>query len=174
MTRAHIRAVLLILVVPAARVNAQEPSVPAGCPAVSVQRSAAQAGGAVTAERTASHTLVLQGQTATRTLSGETIAKAMSLYEEAVRADPTNAEAYVFPARLHAQSQRYLSVPKKLARARAWESLSKARALDPSNIDGLHLLADQVLATNGDYKCARTILEAALTLDPGNARSNHY
>ena len=54
------------------------------------------------------------------------------------------------------------------------ESLSKGRALDPSNIDGLHLLADQVVANNGDYKCAKTILEAALKLDPSNARSNHY
>ena len=67
-----------------------------------------------------------------------------------------------------------MSVPKKIARARAWENLSKGRALDPSNIDGLHLLADQVIANNGDYQCARTILEAALALDPQNARSNHY
>jgi tetratricopeptide (TPR) repeat protein len=174
MKRAYVRAAVMLLVVPVARVSAQQPSVPAGCPAVSVQRSAAQAGGAATAERTASHKLVLEGQAATRTLSGETVTRGISLYEEAVRADPTNAEAYVFLARMHAQSQRYLSVPKTLARARAWENLSKARALDPANIDGLHLLADQVMASNGDYKCARTILEAALTLDPGNARSNHY
>ena len=163
----------MLLVSPVATVSAQGPLIPAECPAVSVEKSAAQRG-PVTAERTASEKLVAEGQAARRTLSGETVAKAISLYEQAVRADPTNAEAYVFLARMHAQSQRYLSVPKTLAQGRAWENLSKGRALDPSNIDGLHLLADQVMANNGDYKCAKTILEAALTLDPSNARSNHY
>ena len=31
-----------------------------------------------------------------------------------------------------------------------------------------------LIANNGDYQCARTILEAALALDPQNARSIHY
>jgi len=52
--------------------------------------------------------------------------------------------------------------------------LSKGRGLEPSNIDGLHLLADQVLANNGDHNCGKKILEAALKLEPKNARSNHY
>ena len=164
----------MILVGSVATVSAQEPLIPAGCPAVSVQGSAVQTRGPVTAERTASDKLVAEGQAVTRTVSGETVAKAISLYEQAVRADPTNARAYALLARMNAQSQRYLSVPKKLARARAWENLSKVRALDPSNIDGLHLLADQLMATSGDYKCAKTILEAALKLDPSNARSNYY
>ena len=174
MTRAYVGAAAMILVGSFATVSAQEPLIPTGCPAVSVQRSAAQTRRPVTAERTASEKLVADGQAATRTVSGEAVAKAITLYEQAIRADPTNAGAYVFLARTHAQSQRYLSVPKKLARARAWENLSKGRALDPSNIDGLHLLADQVVASNGDYQCAKTILEAALKLDPSNARSNHY
>ena len=173
MRRPHLGAAAMILAGPVATVSAQAPSIPAGCPVVSIERSAAQKG-PVTAERIASDKLVAEGQAATRTLSGETVAKAISLYEQAVRADPTNAAAYVFLARMHAQSQRYLSVPKKLAQARVWENLSKGRELDPSNIDGLHLLADRVMANNGDHKCSRTILEAALTLDPSNARSNHY
>ena len=164
----------MILVCSVGTVSAQEPLIPAGCSAVSVQGSVVQTKAPLTAERTASDKLVAEGQAATRTVSGETVAKAISLYEQAVRADPTNAAAYVFLARMHAQSQRYLSVPKKLARARAWENLSTGRALDPSNVDGLHLLADQLMANNGDYKCAKTILEAALKLDPSNARSNHY
>ena len=60
------------------------------------------------------------------------------------------------------------------SQARAWENLSKGRELDPSNIDGLHLLADQVMANNGDHKCAKKILEASLKIDPQNARSHHY
>ena len=127
-----------------------------------------------TSEQIASEKLVAEGQAATRTFSGETVAKAISLFEQAVRTDPKNAAAYVFLARAHMQSQRYMSVPKKIAQARAWENLSKGRELDPANIEGLHLLADQVIANNGDYKCAKKILEAALKIDPQNARSNHY
>jgi tetratricopeptide (TPR) repeat protein len=164
----------MILVGSVATASARAPQMSEGCPAVSVQRPAAQTRRPVPSERTASEKLVAEGQAATRTVSGDTVAQAIVLYEQAVRADTTNADAYVLLARTHAQSQRYLSVPKKLARARAWEYLSKARALDPSNIDGLHLLADHVVASNGDYQCARTILEAALKLDPGNARSHHY
>ena len=164
----------MLLVVPVAIVSAQERPIPPGCPAVSVRRPAAQTSGPATTERTASDTLVAEGRAATRTLSGDAVAKAISLYEQAARADPTNAAAYVALARAHTQSQRYMSVPKKLAQARAWENLSKARHLDPSNIDSLHLLADQVMANNGDHRCAKTILETALTLDRQNARSNHY
>ena len=164
----------MLLVAPVAIVTAQERQIAHGCPAVSVQRPAAQTNGPVTTVRAASNRLAAEGQAATRTLSHDAVARAISLYEQAVRADPTNAAAYILLARAHTQSQRYMSVPKKLAQARAWENLSTGRALDPSNIDGLHVLADQVMANNGDYQCARTILEAALTLDPQNARSNHY
>jgi tetratricopeptide (TPR) repeat protein len=161
MRRVYVAAAAMVLAGAAATVGAQDPVLPAGCPAVSDQRSAARTTGPTTAERTASETLVAEGRAATRTLSGASVARAIALYERAIRADPTHADAYVLLARMHAQSQRYLSVPKRVAQARAWETLSRARALEPSNVDGLHLLADQVVANNGDYRCARTILEAA-------------
>ena len=75
----------MILVGSFATVSAQEPLIPAGCPAVSIQRPAAQTTRPVTAERTASEKLVAEGQAATRTMSGETVAKAISL---AARKDP--------------------------------------------------------------------------------------
>ena len=134
---AYVAIAAMLLVAPVAVVTAQERLIPPGCPAVSVQRPAAQTNGPVTTERTASNKLAAEGQAATRSFSGDAVAKAISLYEQAVRADPTNAAANVSLARAHTQSQRYMSVPKKLAQARAWESLSKGRALDPSNIDGL-------------------------------------
>ena len=155
-------------------VYAQQKVIPEGCRAVAVQKTTVKPSGQMTTERAASDKLVAEGQAATRTLSGETVAKAISLYEQAIRADPKNAPAYIFLARAHTQSQRYMSVPKKIAQARAWENLSKGRELDPSNIDGLHLLADRVMANNGDHKCAKKILEASLKIDPQNARSHHY
>jgi tetratricopeptide (TPR) repeat protein len=174
MRRVYVAAAVMVLVGSVTTVGARAPSIPAGCPAISDLRSTAATAAPMTAERTASATLVAEGRAATRTMSGESLARGLALYEQAVRADPTNADAYVLLARMHAQSQRYRSVPKKLAQARAWEHLSKARALEPANIDGLHLLADLVVANSGDFRCARTILEAALALDPNNARSNFY
>jgi tetratricopeptide (TPR) repeat protein len=67
-----------------------------------------------------------------------------------------------------------LDVPKKIAAMRSWENLSKARALDPANIEGLHILADQIVARNHDYGCAKKILETALKFDSNNARTNYY
>ena len=155
-------------------VYAQQKVIPEGCPAVAVQKTTVKPSGQMTTERAASDKLVAEGQAATRTLSGESVAKAISLFEQAVRANPKNAPAYIFLARAHSQSQRYLSVPKKIAQSRVWENLSKGREIDPSNIDGLHLLADQVVTNSGDYKCAKKILDTALKIDPQNARSNHY
>ena len=154
--------------------SAQGSVVPSGCPNVASMRATATKPTPKTADQLASDKLVAEGRAAIRTASGENIAKAISLFEQAVQIDPKNAPAYIFLARAHTQSQRYMSVPRKIARARAWENLSKGRELDSANIDGLHLLADQVAAENGDYKCAKKILEAALEIDPKNARSNHY
>jgi tetratricopeptide (TPR) repeat protein len=154
--------------------TAHQGEVPAGCPQVASLRVTPITQSPRTASQMAADALVAQGQAATRSFSGESVAKAIWLFEQAVRTDPEHGPAYIALARVHAQSQRYLSVPKTLARARAWDNLSAGRRLAPANIDGLHVLADQVIANTGDYQCARTILEAALHLDPHNARSNHY
>jgi tetratricopeptide (TPR) repeat protein len=155
-------------------VSGQQRLIPAGCPSVTVNRSANKINVEMTTERAAADKIVAEAQVLMRTPSGESVAKAISLYEQAIQKDPKNAPAFIFLARAHMQSQRYMSVPKKIAQARAWENLSKGRELDPSNIDGLHILADQILANNHDYKCAKKILETALKIDPKNARSNHY
>ena len=154
--------------------SAQQSAIPSVCPNVSSLKATSMDATAKTADRIASDKLVAEGRAATRTSSRESVERSISIFEEAVRKDPTNAAAYIFLARAHTQSQRYMSVPKKIALARSWENLSKGRELEPANIDGLHLLADQVIAKNADYKCAYKILEAALKLDPKNARSNHY
>jgi len=145
-----------------------------GCPELMSLRPTAMSKTPKTADQLASDKLVAEGRAVMRTASAESVAKAIAIFEEAVRTHPKDASAFIFLARAHAQSQRYMSVPKKIARARAWENLSKGRELDPANIDGLHLLADQVMTNNGDHKCAKKILEAALKIVPTNARSNHY
>lgn len=155
-------------------VDAQQRLIPAGCPSVKIQKSLAKTNGQETTEQIAAGRLVAEAQVLMRTPSSETVAKAISLYEQAIRTDPNNAPAYIFLARAHTQSQRYMSVPKKTAQISAWVNLSKGRELDPANVDALHLLADQVVANDGDYKCAGKILETALKIDPKNARSNHY
>lgn len=161
----------MVLVCVAGITYAQRGSIASGCPDLNSVKSLPTNTAPQSAARISSEKLVGEGLTA---LSGDSVARSISLFEQAVKTDPTNAAAYFFLARAHAQSQRYLSVPKKIARSRAAEFLKKGRELDPANIDGLHLLADQVVAVGGDYKCARKILEAALKLDPQNARTNYY
>ena len=165
-------AVMTLVLVASA--SAQKSVRESGCPDLTALRFASTVKTPRSADQAAADKLIEEGRAATRTFSGENVAKAIQLFEQATRVDPMNAPAYIFLARAHTQSQRYMSVPKKIARARAWESLSKGRELDPSNIDGLHLLADQIVASDHDYKCAKKILEAALKLDPKNTRSNHY
>lgn len=167
-------AVAMTLVFVAASTSAQPGSPLPSCPDVSSLRSTALESTPATAARVASDERVAEGRAAARTLTGETVAKAIATFEQAVRIDPTNAAAYIALARAHTQSQRYLSVPKKDAQARARASLDRGRQLHPESIDGLHLLTDVVLSNTHDYACAKRILESALQLAPKDARSHHY
>ena len=161
----------IILAICVGQASAQRNTAPAGCLNVASLKARSANANPRTDAQIASDKLVADGKAA---LSGNDVARSISLLEQAVKTDPKNAGAYIFLARAHTQSQRYLSVPKKTARARASENLTKGRELDPANIDGLQLLADQVLAENGEHECARKLLEAALNLDPQNARTNYY
>ncbi len=125
-------------------------------------------------ERIAADKLVAEAQTITRTMSDVNLTKAIALYEQAIRTDPQNASAHILLARAHLSSQRYLSVKKPIAHARAWENMSKGRALEPGNIDGLYLLADQVFLANNNYGCAKRIFETALRLEPKNALTHYW
>lgn len=125
-------------------------------------------------ERRAADTLVAEARSVTRSMSDVALTKAMSLYEQAIRADPRNAAAHIGLARAHLSSQRYLSVPKDVAHARAWAELSRGRELAPGNVDGLYVLADQVFLANRDYACSLRIFEAALRLEPGNAMTHYW
>jgi tetratricopeptide (TPR) repeat protein len=117
--------------------------------------------------------IVAQVQAAiTAGLSDIVLAKAIADYEEALRIDPGNAPAHLHLARAHLQSQRYLSVPVDRAHARAFEHLAKGRAIDPGNITGLQVLADEAFLRTLDYGCARRILDTAQRLAPDDATTH--
>ncbi len=143
------------------------------CPDLSALQPSPVGETARTPEQISADKLVAEAQAVTSTgTSGVTLAKAISQYEKAIRVDPQNAPAYLYLANAHVSSQRYLSVPKKIAHARAWENLEKGRKLDPANVHGLHALADQAFIATNDYRCAKRILETALRLAPNNARTH--
>ena len=118
---------------------------PQACPDLSSLQAATERKDDSRPERTAVDQFVAEAQALTRILSDVNLAKAIALYEQAIAADSQDAAAHILLARAHKSSQRYLSVKKDIALARAWEHLSKGRTLEPANIDGLYLLADQAL-----------------------------
>lgn len=147
---------------------------PTGCPDLSSLHSSAKANVDKNPEQIAADKLVAEAQAITRAMSDVTVAKAISLYEQAIQIDPKNAQAHLLLARAHISSQRYLSVKKNDAHARAWKHLAMGRELDPSNIEGLYLLVDQVFLANNDYPCAKRIFDTALKLDPNNALTHYW
>lgn len=155
-------------------VAAKPTSNSSACPDLSSLQSAAVVVSDKNPEQIAADNLVAEAQAITRAMSDATVAKAISLYEKAIQIDPKNAPAHLLLARAHLSSQRYLSVKKKDAHARAWKHLAKGRELDPANIDGLYLLVDQVFLANLDYPCAKRIFETALRLQPNNAMTHYW
>ncbi len=168
----QVSALLLVLFI--GSVTAQQTDFPERCPSLPSQKTIAKKDTAQTSAQSAAHKLVAEARTAMRSSSRENVAKAISLAEQALKLDPNDIAAYLVLTRAHSASQRYMDVPKKTARQRAWENLSKARVLDPANVEGLQIFADQVIARNQDYDCAKKILETALKFDPQNALSNFY
>lgn len=170
-----LRACIATVLACAAGLAAAQPAtIASGCPDLATLQSSPPAKRDDSPARIEADRLVAEAQAATRTMSDVSVAKAISLYEQAIRTDPQNAEAYLRLARAHVSSQRYLSVRNEIAHARAWENLAKGRELDPANVEGLFLLVDQVFLANHDYGCAQRILETALRLEPGNARAHYW
>ena len=174
MKKMTIRMTAIVLVLLAGVTIAQPDDIPKSCPSLPKQKAVPKKDMPRSPEQSEADRLVAEAQAAMRSPSRENVAKAISHAEQALKSDSNNAVAYLVLARAHAASQRYLDVQKKVAALRAWENLSKARALEPANIEGLHLLADQMVARNQDYGCAKKILETALKFDPQNARTNYY
>lgn len=145
-----------------------------GCPDLSSLHASPEVNSNKDPEQISADKLVAEAQAITRAMSDVSVARAISLYEQAIQIDPKNAQAHILLARAHLSSQRYLSVKKQDAHARAWKHLARGRELDPSNIDGLTLLVDQVFLANNDYQCAKRIFETALRLEPNNALTHYW
>ena len=174
MKRLYQRYAATLLFCFAGVVVAKPDAVPTACPDLASLQSATAVSSERSPEQIAADKLVAEAQTITRAMSDVTVAKAISLYEQAIQIDPKNAPAHLLLARAHLSSQRYLSVKKQDAHTRAWMYLANGRELDPSNIDGLYLLVDQVFLANHDYQCAKRIFETALRLEPNNALTHYW
>jgi tetratricopeptide (TPR) repeat protein len=144
-----------------------------GCPDLSALQPTPAADSPRTPDQLEAERIVAQARAAMAAgVSDVVLTKAIAGYEEALRIDPGSAPAHLHLARAHLQSQRYLSVPVELAHARAFDHLAKGRALDPGNITGLHVLADEAFLRTLDYGCARRVLETALRLAPDDATTH--
>lgn len=149
--------------------SAASPAASTGCPDLSALQPAPADDAPRSTARASADAMVADTQALLATgLSDVTLAKAIARYEEAIGIDPGNAPAHLHLARAHLNSQRYLSVPRATAHERAFRHLALGRALDPANVTGLHVLADEAFLRTLDYGCARRILQAALRIEPEN------
>lgn len=173
MTLIHSRCAAVLLAVLLQAMAAQSRAVSPACPDLSALQPTLPAASPRSMSQLAADRLVAEAQALmSSSVSDAILAEAISRYEEALRVYPRHASAHLLLARAHMLSQRYLSVPRATAHSRAFENLAKGRALEPANIEGLHLLADEAFLRTLDYSCAKRIYEVALRLDPGNARTH--
>jgi|CXWL01.1.fsa_nt_gi TolB-like protein/DNA-binding winged helix-turn-helix (wHTH) protein/Flp pilus assembly protein TadD len=93
--------------------------------------------------------------------------KALGLFKEAIRLDPTSAPAY---AGLAAAQMRQ-GIPARTVAAQARATLDHALRLDPMLAEAHRLSGQLALKTEMDWSRARREFETALALEPGSAQT---
>ncbi len=115
------------------------------------------------------YALFLQARAIARQGSAEAFRQAITLYQQAVVADPSQAAAWTGLAEVYCtQAYQYLRpVDESIRLAR--EAVERALASDPRHAPALARLAWIAIFHERDMAAAARHLERALALDPGNA-----
>jgi len=122
----------------------------------------------------AAHDLYLKGRPLIYRFNETSIAQAIALLEEAIRIDPTFADAWAALAAAHAERGIWGSVESRVTSVRAHEAVARALALDGSNAYAYATLADISTVYDWDWTAAESAVKRAIALAPGDARAHQY
>ena len=114
------------------------------------------------------HELYLKGLYHFNKQTPEGLAKSIEYYEQAIKKDPSYAEAYAWLAYAHEQQGFYGLVPEKEAFAKAKALALKALELDSSNAHALVALGDMTLF-DWDWSRVESLYQRSLSLNPNSA-----
>jgi Tfp pilus assembly protein PilF len=106
--------------------------------------------------------------------SPESLNRAVQLFSEAIRRDPSYAEAYAGLANCHLLLREYAAAPDALAYARARAAAQKALALDDDLADAHAALAFVTFFYDHDFNAGLRGFQRAIALDPGSPGAHHW
>jgi adenylate cyclase len=117
------------------------------------------------------HELYLKGLYHWNKQTKEGIAKSIEYYEQAIKKDPSYAEAYAWLAYAHEQQGWFGLVPEKEAFAKAKALALKALELDSSNVDALLQLGNRTVF-DWDWPRVESLYQRSLRLSPHSAMAH--
>lgn len=95
-------------------------------------------------------------------------------FRELARRHPERAAAYAGLAECHLLSREFGAAPEAAAYAMAQGAATQARLLEPGSADALRALGFIALWQSADVEAGLALLEAAVALQPTNARARHW
>ncbi len=122
----------------------------------------------------AAYALYLQGRFAWNKRTPEGITEAMSLFEQAIAADPAYPQAYAGLADAYALNLDYRSVPVAEGFARAKEFARKALALDDTVSEAHASLAWTLFIYDWEWEASGREFRRAVELDPHYATARQW
>ncbi|HEX2080092.1 MAG TPA: tetratricopeptide repeat protein [Longimicrobium sp.] len=115
------------------------------------------------------HALVLRGAHEIRLATRESLERAASFYEEAIRRDPRYARAYAGLATAYMWQAYFGHIPRSAGYTRARATAERARALDPGLAEAYAVLG-RIAQFDGDFAGAEAHYQHALRLNPRDPR----
>ncbi|HEU0299611.1 MAG TPA: tetratricopeptide repeat protein, partial [Longimicrobium sp.] len=115
------------------------------------------------------HALVLRGAHEIRLATRESLERAASFYEEAIRRDPRYARAYAGLATAYMWQAYFGHIAQSAGYTRARATAERARALD-AGLAEAYVVLGRIAQYNGDFPGAEAHYQHALRLNPRDPR----
>lgn len=122
----------------------------------------------------AAHDAYLRGRHLVRRFDEASIARAISLFQEALRIDPQFAEAWAGLASAHSERGIWGVATSRETGMRAHEAITRALALDSSSAEAYAVLGNISTVYDWDWAGAERALKRSIELAPGDTHGHQY